>query len=746
MAKIHNLGFPRIGPERELKKELETYWRGEISGNELVGRSESLWLQNLQRQACLDVVQVGDFSLYDHVLDTSFLFGVVPERVRRESDDPLQQYFLNARGTRTDSTCCGASAGEMTKWFNTNYHYIVPELVAGQSFRLQAQSLLHQVTLTRQAGFDAKPVVVGPLTYLSLAKCEEGVSALTHLDNLLRVYKELLSLLAQKGVEWVQVDEPILCTDLSAEWKMAFRYAYEVLRHAPGKRLLTTYFGKLQDNLSLVTELPVEGIHIDATLHREELPAIVDSLADEQVLSLGVIDGRNVWRAPIAETASWLSPYHDKLQNRLWLAPTCSLLHVPLTVKAETELPDAITSRLAFAEEKIDELAELRTLLHSHNHDSGVSGQRNNVSTPLLIDDANAPVLFRDASFTSRRTTQAKALNLPPWTTTTIGSFPQTPAIRKARAQWRSGKLNHSEYQAFIKQQIAECIRTQEQLGLDVLVHGEAERNDMVEFFGELLDGVVILKNGWVQSYGSRCVKPPVIYADVTRSSPMTVALTSYAQSLTSKPVKGMLTGPVTILNWSFVRDDISRAEVAQQLAFAIRDEVLALEAAGIRIIQVDEAALREGMPLRKAEADDYLNWAVNAFRLATSGVRNETQIHTHMCYSDFNNIIDAIMKMDADVLTIEAARSGLKVLSALKAHGYQNSIGPGVYDIHSPAIPDENALAQRLHTFAEFLDQQQLWVNPDCGLKTRSWHEASRALGAMVSAADRIRKQSAKA
>ena len=744
MAKIHNLGFPRIGPDRELKRHLESYWRGEITDNELAGRSESLWLQNLQRQACLDVVQVGDFSLYDHVLDTSFLFGVVPERIQRATEDPLQQYFLNARGSSADAVCCAANAGEMTKWFNTNYHYIVPELAAGQTFRLNAQSLLHQITLTRQAGFDAKPVLLGPLTYLSLAKCEDGLNALTHVDNLLRVYKELLSLLAQKGVEWVQIDEPILCTDLSAEWKMAFRYAYEVLSQAPGKLLLTTYFGKLQDNLALITTLPVAGIHIDAIAHRQELPAIVESLAEEQVLSLGVIDGRNVWRAPLAQTANWLRPFHEKLQHRLWLAPTCSLLHVPLSVKAETTLPDAITSRLAFAEEKIDELAGLRTLLQRDNPEQVASEQESEVPPPLLIEDAGAPVLFREAPYASRRTAQAKALNLPSWTTTTIGSFPQTPAIRHARAQWRKGQLSHAEYLQFIKDQIADCIKTQEQLGLDVLVHGEAERNDMVEFFGELLDGVAILKNGWVQSYGSRCVKPPVIYGDVKRVAPMTVALTTYAQSLTSKPVKGMLTGPVTILNWSFVRDDISQAQVAQQLAFAIREEVLALEDAGIRIIQVDEAALREGMPLRQAEADDYLNWAVNAFRLATSGVRNETQIHTHMCYSDFNNIIGAIMNMDADVLTIEAARSGLKVLSALKDHGYQNSIGPGIYDIHSPAIPDESVLAKRLHTFASFLEQQQLWVNPDCGLKTRSWQEASRALGAMVNAANNVRKLAA--
>lgn len=745
MAKIHNLGFPRIGPNRELKQDLESYWREELTARELTSRGEALWLKSLQRQASLDVVQVGDFSLYDHVLDTSFLFGVVPQRFRDSADTPLEQYFLNARGKGGDEGCCSTSAGEMTKWFNTNYHYIVPEFEREQTFSLNEKPLLRQVALARQAGFDAKPVILGPLTFLSLAKCARGESALAYLDTLLEEYKALLSLLTQKGVEWVQIDEPILCTDITAEWKMAFRYAYEVLSQAPGKCLLTTYFGRLEDNLSLLTGLPVAGIHIDALAHREELTNIVESLSDEQVLSLGVIDGRNVWRGDVEQLARWLQPVHDTLQNRLWLAPTCSLLHVPISIKSETGLPESLRARLAFAEEKVDELSTLRALLVrpasqecSLETHSKCKGQ----STPLLIEDPNEPVLFRQAPFAKRSIAQASALDLPPWPTTTIGSFPQTPAIRKARAQWRKGEITESDYQSFIEKQVAECISTQEQLGLDVLVHGEAERNDMVEFFGELLNGVAILQNGWVQSYGSRCVKPPVIHDDVTRTEAMTVALAAYAQSLTDKPVKGMLTGPVTILNWSFVRDDVPRPNVAEQLALAVRQEVQDLEKAGIKIIQVDEAALREGMPLRKSDAEHYLNWAVNAFRLATSGVRNDTQIHTHMCYSDFNNIIDAIMKMDADVLTIEAARSGLKVLSSLKEHGYQNSIGPGIYDIHSPAIPDKATLTQRLNTFSEFLDKQQLWVNPDCGLKTRGWAETNKALGVMIDAAASVRQQ----
>ncbi|WP_218353191.1 5-methyltetrahydropteroyltriglutamate--homocysteine S-methyltransferase [Alteromonas lipotrueiana] len=743
MAKIHNLGFPRIGPNRELKQSLESYWSGDIDASELDKQTETLRLNNLKAQENLDYVPVGDFSLYDHILDTSFLLGNIPLRFREQGISELDQYFLAARGASDQSNCC-AAASEMTKWFDTNYHYIVPEINTNTSFALNSKKLLDEVRQARAQGFEPKPVVVGPLSYLYLASSTDQTDKLQHLDTLIPLYIKLFNQLAANGVEWVQVDEPILATDLCGQWKMAFKYTYEKLKQGNCKLLLTSYFGDLRDNLTTVAGLPVAGLHIDALANPEDADQLMATLAPDQVLSLGVIDGRNVWRAQTQALVEWLSPYAQQLGPRLWLAPNCSLLHVPYSVEAEQNLTHTLTHKLAFAVQKLDELVVLRSELNNPQinikspkqlHRNGHTGHNQ-----ALLDSDNSRYARR-STFVTRREAQRHKLQLPVLPTTTIGSFPQTSEIRRARAAFKQENLSASDYQDFIERQIRDCIEIQEELGLDVLVHGEAERNDMVEYFGNLLEGVAVTQFGWVQSYGSRCVKPPLIYNQVRRREAMTVAWARYAQSLTDKPVKGMLTGPVTLLNWSFVRNDIALNEVAEQLALAIREEVQDLERAGIRIIQVDEAALREGLPLREADKAQYMTWALNAFKLATAGVADDTQIHTHMCYSEFSDIIDEIIKMDADVITIETARSHLTLLEAFKSCGYPNDIGPGVYDIHSPACPSKAQISDLIHKLSNLLPLEALWINPDCGLKTRTWPEARAALSNMVEAAKACRQ-----
>lgn len=742
MAKIHNLGFPRIGEKRALKTLLETYWRGDSDETELLRGSQELWLGNLAKQANLDWVPVGDFSLYDHVLDTSMLLGNIPARFTHVTESELQQYFHIARG-KSKSGCCDTAAGEMTKWFNTNYHYIVPEVNADTEFSLNPQKWLQEIAVARSQGYEIKPVIIGPLTYLSLAKATDDSEKLLLLARLLPVYQSLLNLFADKGVEWVQIDEPALVTDLSSEWKMAYHWAYEVLAQTRVNLLLATYFGDLRDNLELVSSLPVDGIHLEALVNRQEAFTVADRLKPHQVLSLGVIDGRNVWRADTASLAQWLAPLNTTLGQRLWLAPSCSLLHVPVDVTQETQLAPQVSSKLAFAVQKIEELCALRDALNSGiaaTYSDTIKDVVEDHERVLLRMDKSA--FSRSAAFEQRAATQQAVLQLPLLPTTTIGSFPQTAQIRQARAAFKRQELDHAAYQQVMQREIKHCIDVQESLGLDVLVHGEPERNDMVEYFGECLDGMAVTRFGWVQSYGSRCVKPPLIFADVTRSKPITLDWIAYAQSLTDKPVKGMLTGPVTILNWSFVRSDVPRDVVAAQLACAIAEEVLDLEAAGVAIIQVDEAALREGMPLRSSDAQHYLNWAVNAFRLATCQVKEQTQIHTHMCYSEFSDILDAIIRLDADVITIETARSHLSLLEALKDKRYPNAIGPGVYDIHSPACPSQESIVSLIETMSALFPLENVWVNPDCGLKTRTWPEVTAALSNMVAAANRWRKQ----
>ncbi|MEW6763591.1 MAG: 5-methyltetrahydropteroyltriglutamate--homocysteine S-methyltransferase [Pseudomonadota bacterium] len=756
MTTTHNLGFPRIGARRELKFALERYWQGAASAGELEAQAAGLRARHWAAQSALDHAPVGDFSLYDQVLDMSFTLGHVPARARSHGGSLLDQYFRVARGRAPSDADCGCvHAGEMTKWFDTNYHYIVPEFDAATTFALDASRLQAQLREAQDAGVRAKPVILGPLTYLWLGKSKDGSERLALLPALLSVYAQLLDWLASEGIEWVQVDEPALVTDLDARWRQACQDAYAALRGHGPKLLLATYFGPLGDNLPLACGLPVAGLHLDAINAEHEVASAIALLAPQQILSLGVVDGRNIWKTDLHATLAWLEPVQRQLQERLWIAPSCSLLHVPVDLELESDLDPEIRSWLAFAVQKLE---ELRLLAAALDH-GRVKVQEALLANAAAVDRRRAskrvhhpevaqavaaitPEMGQRASpHAQRLTEQAAVLRLPSYPTTTIGSFPQTLDIRQARQRHKRGELDAAGYRAAMQAEIARCVREQEALGLDVLVHGEAERNDMVEYFGEQLEGYAFSANGWVQSYGSRCVKPPILYGDVRRPRPMTVEWIRYAQSLTDKPMKGMLTGPVTMLNWSFVRDDQPRAATCRQLALAIREEVQDLERAGVRIIQIDEAALREGMPLRREQWDDYLGWAVEAFRIAVGGVRDATQIHTHMCYSEFNDIIKAIAAMDADVITIETSRSGLELLDAFDGFPYPNGIGPGVYDIHSPNTPSREQIVRLMREAAARIPPAQLWVNPDCGLKTRRWEEVLPALENMVAAAKTLRE-----
>lgn len=760
MARIHNLGFPRIGARRELKFALESYWKGQSSREELTATAAALRQRHWAQQAGLDLVPVGDFSFYDQVLDMSFTLGNLPERVRDFHGDELDNYFRVARGRSAQSAeeqarCCGGvAAGEMTKWFDTNYHYIVPEFTQDTTFNLKASRLIEQLRETKAQNVDAKPVIIGPLTYLALGKEKDDSNRFDLLARLLPVYLELLNALAAEGVEWVQIDEPILVTELPSGLDVAFEQAYLALAAAPVKLLLATYFGRLQENLPLVSRLSVAGVHLDAVNAADEVEALAAQLPQDSVLSLGVINGRNIWKTDLNATLQWLAPIATARGERLWVAPSCSLLHVPVDLASEQTLDTEIASWLAFALQKLDELRILGSALNQGrnsvarelaDNQAAIDSRRQsprvtNPSVRAAVADIDSSLGQRRSPYAERAAKQSALLKLPLFPTTTIGSFPQTADIRQARRQFKSGELDQAGYTQAMQAEIAHCVREQEALGLDVLVHGEPERNDMVEYFGEQLDGYAFSQFGWVQSYGSRCVKPPILFGDISRPQPMTVAWSTYAQSLTDKPMKGMLTGPVTILNWSFVRDDQPRSASCLQLALAIRQEVQDLEKAGVRIIQIDEAALREGLPLRRAQWQTYLDWAVESFRISANGVADETQIHTHMCYSEFNDIIQSIAAMDADVITIETSRSDMELLDAFKHFQYPNEIGPGVYDIHSPNIPTQEYMVKLMQLAAERVPAQRLWVNPDCGLKTRQWAEVTPALANMVSAARALR------
>ncbi len=755
MAVLHNLGFPRIGAKRELKFALEAFWKGEISADELAEKAQGLRALHWQHQAGLDWVPIGDFALYDQVLDMSFTLGHVPQRAASLDGTELDAYFRVARGrSPADTGENGVSAGEMTKWLDTNYHYIVPEFNADTQFKLNSTRLIGQLNEAQSQGVKAKPVIIGPVTYLWLGKAKDDSNKLDLLDRLLPVYRQLLAAFAKANVEWVQIDEPVLVTELDADWQAAYHRSYGELAGGDVKLLLATYFGQLKDNLSLVQSLPVQGLHLDAIRAADEVEAVVAELNQDQVLSLGVIDGRNIWKSDLGHLLDWLEPLQATLGDRLWLAPSCSLLHVPVDLDSETELDPEIRNWLAFARQKLEELGILGTALNNGresvaealaaNHEAIESRRQSprvhNPTVKEAIAAVNARLGQRKAEYGKRAEIQRSHLGLPAYPTTTIGSFPQTRDIRQARLQFKRGELREAEYKQRMRTEIEYCVREQEALGLDVLVHGEAERNDMVEYFGEQLEGYVFSRFGWVQSYGSRCVKPPILFGDITRPQAMTVEWITYAKSLTDKPMKGMLTGPVTILNWSFVRDDQPRADTCMQIALAIREEVQDLEKAGINIIQIDEAALREGLPLRQSQWQAYLDWAVLAFRVAANGVSNQTQIHTHMCYSEFNDIIKSIADMDADVITIETSRSDMELLDVFRNFSYPNEIGPGVYDIHSPNIPAVENMVNLMQKAAQRIPPKRLWVNPDCGLKTRSWEEVRPALKNMVQAAKALR------
>ncbi|MBT3013451.1 MAG: 5-methyltetrahydropteroyltriglutamate--homocysteine S-methyltransferase [Candidatus Thiodiazotropha sp. (ex Lucina pensylvanica)] len=758
MVTTHHLGLPRIGTKRELKFALEAYWRGELDQRELEQTAFKIRRDNLLLQSRLDMLTVGDFSLYDQVLDSSFLFGNIPPRFRQEAGiTTLDDYFQVARGASNQDTPPVAAA-EMTKWFDTNYHYIVPEFQHTTEFRLAIDTLLTRITETGTDPRRIKPVIIGPVTYLWLGKSKDGSDKLDLLQRLLPIYADLLTQLAAAGVEWVQIDEPILVTELSATWQHALRNSYYQLQNSPVKLLLTTYFGQLRENLQLACELPVAGLHIDASRQQEEVSRIIDWLPMHKILSLGIIDGRNIWKSDLNAILAWLEPIHSRLRQRLWIAPSCSLLHVPLDLEREQKLDPEIKAWCSFGKQKLIELELIATALN-RGRDSVSAGLENNANALLTrkrsqrvivpsvhqrMAEITPSMAQRRSPYEVRSQVQAQRLNLPPLPTTTIGSFPQTGSIRQCRRDYRNGKLTWNSYKKAMKQEIAYCIRQQEEIDLDVLVHGEAERNDMVEYFGEQLDGFAITEHAWVQSYGSRCVKPPIIYGDIERHHCMTGEWTDYAQSLTTKPLKGMLTGPVTMLNWSFVRDDQPRATTCLQLALALRDEVLDLEQAGIAIIQIDEAALREGLPLRRSEWQGYLKWATHAFGVCANGVQDSTQIHTHMCYSEFNDIIGAIAAMDADVITIETSRSDMELLEVFEAFDYPNAIGPGVYDIHTPNIPSLDEMMTLMRQAMQRIPADRLWINPDCGLKTRGWQEVVPALEAMQRAAGLLRESSA--
>ncbi|MFW5693488.1 MAG: 5-methyltetrahydropteroyltriglutamate--homocysteine S-methyltransferase [Thermoguttaceae bacterium] len=777
MTIASNLGFPRIGPRRELKRALERYWAGKCSADELlaVGRDLRRQAWRWQHRVGIEHIPSNDFSLYDHMLDTSLMVDAIPERFR-SAEPGLATYFAMARGVQAGhGTGCGCGNGqasaalEMTKWFDTNYHYLVPELEPGQTFSLGSTKPVDEFLEAKALAIETRPVLVGPVTYLRLAKSRTaGFRPLELLDGLLEVYEEVLRRLADAGAEWVQLDEPSLVVDLDDAEREALARAYRRLADAaPLKLLVAAYFGELRDNLATAVALPVHALHVDMVRGRGELDAILKALPADKLLSIGVVNGRNVWRTDFRDALSVIERAVDRLGlDQVMIAPSCSLLHSPVDLESETQLDGELRSWLAFARQKLLEVSVLAATI-----DSGIEPTPEGETSPSMVQEALAEnaravaarrasprtrnpavrqrvaavdeaMLRRRSEYPARREAQRKAVPLPLLPTTTIGSFPQTPEIRRARAAFKRGELSREAYDEFLRGQITEVVRFQEECGIDVLVHGEAERNDMVEYFGEELEGIAVTSGGWVQSYGSRCVKPPIIYGDVTRPGPMTVGWIEHAMRQTDKPVKGMLTGPVTILCWSFVRDDQPRSDTCRQLALAIRDEVVDLEAAGVGMIQIDEPAFREGLPLRRDQWADYFRWAVDCFRLSAAGVADATQIHTHMCYAEFNSIIDSIAAMDADVISIETSRSNMELLDAFVRFKYPNEIGPGVYDIHSPRVPDTESMVALLHKALEVLRPEQIWVNPDCGLKTRRWEEITPALENMVAAAREVRSQ----
>jgi 5-methyltetrahydropteroyltriglutamate--homocysteine methyltransferase len=764
----HNLGYPRIGNHRELKKACELYWSGKTTHKNLLQTGRNIRQENwlLQKRIGVDLIPSNDFSFYDQVLDMSLTVNAIPERyhdvIVNKNRPELDLYFAMARGYQKDGL--DITAMEMTKWFDTNYHYIVPEFHKDQVFELFSTKVIDEFYEAKQLNILTKPVLIGPISYLLLGKeKQKGFERIDLIGNLLPVYIEILNRLNELGVQWVQFDEPFLTLDLTEKEKKAFSFAYKQIKNAFPylKTMVATYFEGLTENATLAASLPVCALHLDLVRAPGQLDSIVNCLPDHMSLSLGVVDGRNIWKNDCLKSLGFVERAMQKLgEERLMIAPSCSLLHVPSDLDLErdgTTLTPEIKNWMAFARQKLSEVVTIKRLsLPEHGENVGydlienqkaIEGRK---ASALIYNPAvkqrvkliNDTDVRRNSSFSVRKRKQREFLELPLFPTTTIGSFPQTSEVRSWRARWKRGELTSSDYDTLLKEETQKAIRWQEEIGLDVLVHGEFERNDMVEYFGEQLQGYAFSSNGWVQSYGSRCVKPPIIYGDVSRPKPMTVGWSTYAQSLTKKRVKGMLTGPVTILQWSFVRDDQPRYETAFQIALALRDEVCDLEKAGINIIQIDEPAIREGLPLRKKDWQAYLDWAVKAFRISSGGVKDETQIHTHMCYSEFNDILESIAAMDADVITIECSRSQMELLDAFAGFNYPNEIGPGVYDIHSPRVPSKSEMIYLMKKAKDVIPAEQLWVNPDCGLKTRDWNETKKALAEMVESAKELRKQ----
>ncbi len=749
-----NLGFPRMGQHRQLKFALEKYWRGQAGESELLTTASNLRKEHwqLQVEAGISVPPSNDFSLYDHVLDMAATLGAVPQRFGSANGPvTLSTYFAMARGSQQ------APALEMTKWFDTNYHYVVPEFESGMNLALRSIKPVDEYLEARALGIQTRPVILGPVSFVLLGKpTAESILRKSVLQAILPLYTDLLGQLRTAGAEWVQIDEPCLCLDLDDESRSFYRDAFATLKGPPGlpKFMLTTYFATIGDNLDLALGLQADGLHLDLVRAPQQIDALIAKKPTLSQISLGLVDGRNVWRTDLIIALSKIENAVKAWgKDRIIVAPSCSLLHSPVDLDLETEFDPEIRGWMAFAKQKLQEISTLA---------KGIDG-RQEISKALATSDAftawrkqsprihkadvekrilavTEAMASRKNPYPHRREKQTGALALPKLPTTTIGSFPQTAEVRKMRAAFRAGKIDQQAYDRFIEEETARCIRFQEEVGLDVLVHGEFERNDMVEYFGEQLEGFVFSENGWVQSYGSRCVKPPIIYGDVSRPHAMTVRWSKFAQSVTRQFVKGMLTGPVTILQWSFVRDDQPRSQTCKQIALALRDEVADLEAAGIKIIQIDEPAIREGLPLRRADRPEYLKWSVNAFRLASSGAKDETQIHTHMCYSEFNAMLESIVAMDADVISMECSRSRMELLDAFHRVRYPNEIGPGVYDIHSPRVPGKKEIEDLLEKALEVLSPEQLWVNPDCGLKTRGWPEVRAALSNMVDTAKKLR------
>jgi len=755
MVKLHNLGYPYIGENREWKRTIESYWKKEISAEKLLNRLALIKHGNWEKQrlAGLNLIPVGDFHLYDHILSAALTFGAIPKRIREFDLDrlSLDTYFLMAKGRANNGK--STTACEMTKWFDTNYHYIVPELDYIDEFELNPQYLLDEIKEAQAKALEVKPVIIGPISFLWLAKHQDAnFNKLALLPSLQKCYQDLLTAVSELGVSCIQLDEPLLSLDLEPKWQKAFVSCYSQFSEQCSI-LIATYFGDVSDNLHLIRDLPL-GLHLDLS-HNPGLLAKADGiLARNQVLSAGIVDGRGIWRCDLNKALAILEPVCHAREDELWLAPSCSLIHCPINLESETSIDPELKSWMAFADQKLLELALLRKALASpgsvkqeleankqlmeHQKNSNWRQAREVMGRVRLVESSS---FKRRSTFEKRKAIQQDVLQLPLYPTTTIGSFPQTKEIRNARKQLKNNKLSQEGYETIMKKEISSTLAKQEEIGLDLLVHGEPERNDMVEYFADKLQGFAFTDNGWVVSYGSRCVKPPVIYGDISRSKPITLGWIQYSASQTEKAVKGMLTGPVTMLKWSFARDDIPQSTIAFQLALALQEEVLDLEKAGIKAIQIDEPALREALPLKKSMQKPYLDWATKAFRVCSSLVRDETQIHTHMCYCEFNEILPAIASMDADVISIEASRSNFEILNGLSSSLYPNDIGPGIYDIHSPNVPSVKQIIESLRKTLQFIPKERLWVNPDCGLKTRNWDETLVSLQNMVEAARLLRE-----